>query len=441
METARRAHRVCPELRRRKPGLKSLPASRDGGAPFQDVSSWFERYLMFKFRSGLLTAAMIVAALAPAFAQQSPTAPTEAASSAGAAARIQTPVNGDAVTSPFKVQIGPSPIPGVAAADKGTTGHHVLLIDTPLSDQTPTQSIKADTQHIPFRKGQIATMVSLPPGKHTLQFVRVDASDIPFKPPVQSDAITITVKDTAAAGTGGKEAADAKIAQETQKAAEVQQAAEAKRALEAKEALEAKRAREASEAEQALAAKEAREVKEALEARKASEAKQALETKLALETKEAFEAKLALEAKRALETRLAKEEEQSRLALAKQAREAQLANEARQPVDAKRPRAARTTTAQLRVKHAKARKARSAMAHLKTLQMPLLLHPELREIERPHRLHQRHHHHLAHAHTHGHHHAHGHARQLHHGQLHHHERHRHPCHSGPDHRPNKLSSK
>ena len=388
---------------------------------------------MFKLRSGLLTAAVIVAALAPALAQRSPSASTEMAPSAGAA-RIQTPANGDAVTSPFKVQIGPSPTPGVAptTVDKATTGRHVLLIDTTLGDQNPTQSIKADAQHVLFRKGQIAAMVTLPVGKHTLQFVLVDANDIPSKPPVQSETITITVRDsgaTATANTGSREAADAKAAQETQKAAETRQAAEAKRALEAKEALEAKQAREASQAEQALAAKEAREVIEALEARKALEAKQALE------------ARLALEAKQALESRLAKEEEQSRLALAKQAREAQQANEARQDREAKRAKAAQKTTAHLRVKHAKARKTRSAMAHLKRVQMPLLLHPELWEIQRPHRLHQRHHQHRAHADAHGHRHAHGYARQHHHGQLHHQERHRHHCHRGPHHHPNRVSNK
>src|SRR4051794_14576419 len=132
---------------------------------------------MFKFRSGVLTAAMIVAAFAPGFAQQSPTPPRDIASSVGTAARIQTPANGDAVTSPFKVQIGPSPTPAVhpTAVDKAATGRHVLLIDTTLSDQNPTQSIKADAQHILFRRDQIAALITLPPGKHRLQFVLVDA--------------------------------------------------------------------------------------------------------------------------------------------------------------------------------------------------------------------------------------------------------------------------
>jgi hypothetical protein len=41
--------------------------------------------------------------------------------------------------------------------------------------------------------------VTLPPGKHTLQLVLGDWTHIPFKPPVQSEVITITVKGEAAA--------------------------------------------------------------------------------------------------------------------------------------------------------------------------------------------------------------------------------------------------
>src|SRR6185436_5185685 len=97
-------------------------------------------------------------------------------------------------------------------------------------------------------------LIALPPGRHTLQFVLVDASGIPFKPLVQSDVTTITVKDTApaaAANNGSKEAADAKAAQDSRKATEAQQAAEAKQAQEAKAAQEA---REAQEAKAKLAA-------------------------------------------------------------------------------------------------------------------------------------------------------------------------------------------
>jgi hypothetical protein len=40
--------------------------------------------------------------------------------------------------------------------------------------------------------------VTLPPGKHTLQLMLGDWTHIPFKPPVQSEVITVTVKGTAA---------------------------------------------------------------------------------------------------------------------------------------------------------------------------------------------------------------------------------------------------
>ena len=248
----------------------------------------FERLPMFKFSYGVLTAATIVAAIGPAFAQQPSTPPAQAAASdtgqsaapAGAHAYFQNLKNGDTVTSPFKVLFGLSSNMGVgpAGVEKEKVGHHHLLIDTTLSDEEMTQPITMDEQHKHFGGGQTETIVTLPPGKHTLQLVLANWTHIPFKPPVQSEVITITVQDETAA----KSAADAA----TRQAAETKQAEEAKSA---KEAQEAKAAKEALESKQAKEA--ATEAKEAIAAKEAKEAKAVKETSEAKETKEPDEPK------------------------------------------------------------------------------------------------------------------------------------------------------
>jgi hypothetical protein len=103
--------------------------------------------------------------------------------------------DGDTVTSPFKVQFG---LTGMGVAPVGTqtpnTGHHHLLIDTNLSDEELKKPVASDPKHVHFGGGQTETMVTLPPGGHTLQLVLGDWSHIPHNPPVMSAVITVTVK-------------------------------------------------------------------------------------------------------------------------------------------------------------------------------------------------------------------------------------------------------
>jgi len=103
--------------------------------------------------------------------------------------------DGDAVSSPFKIQFGLSGM-GIAPAgvEKPNTGHHHLLIDTTLSAEELKQPIATDDKHKHFGGGQTETMLTLPPGKHTLQLVLGDWSHVPFNPPLMSPLITITVK-------------------------------------------------------------------------------------------------------------------------------------------------------------------------------------------------------------------------------------------------------
>jgi hypothetical protein len=164
---------------------------------------------MFKFCYGVVTVATIAAAIGPASAQQPPTPPAAAAAPsdsgqstapAGAYSYFVNLKNGDTVTSPFKVVFGLSPNMGVAPSgvEKANVGHHHLLVDKTLTAEEMTQPITVDEQHIHFGKGQTETTVTLPPGKHTLQLVLGDWTHIPFKPPVQSEVITVTVKGEAA---------------------------------------------------------------------------------------------------------------------------------------------------------------------------------------------------------------------------------------------------
>ena len=117
-----------------------------------------------------------------------------------AAVYIISPKDGDTVTSPFKVQFGLTGM-GVAPAgvDKPNTGHHHLIIDATLSPDELKEPIASDAKHIHFGGGQTETMVTLPPGRHTLQLVLGDWSHIPFNPPIMSPVVTVTVKYAAGA--------------------------------------------------------------------------------------------------------------------------------------------------------------------------------------------------------------------------------------------------
>jgi hypothetical protein len=146
---------------------------------------------MASIRTGLfLLASLLAVGSAPAGAQTT--------SPAGAKVYIINLKDGAEVTSPFLVQFGLSGM-GVAPAgvEKPNTGHHHLLIDAKMTDDEMKQPIPADDTHKHFGGGQTEAMVSLPPGKHTLQLLLADWTHIPHAPPVMSESITITVKSIA----------------------------------------------------------------------------------------------------------------------------------------------------------------------------------------------------------------------------------------------------
>jgi hypothetical protein len=116
-------------------------------------------------------------------------------SPAGASVYIINLKDGETVTSPFKVQFGLTGM-GIAPAgvEKPNTGHHHLIIDTKLSADELKAPIASDAQHVHFGAGQTEAMVTLPPGRHTLQLVLGDWSHVPHVPPVMSAVVTVTVK-------------------------------------------------------------------------------------------------------------------------------------------------------------------------------------------------------------------------------------------------------
>jgi hypothetical protein len=111
----------------------------------------------------------------------------------GASVFIITPTNGETVTSPLNVKFGVSGITIKPAGElAANSGHHHLLIDTDLADES--RAVPSDDQHLHFGKGQTETTIELTPGTHTLQLVLGDGSHIPHKPAIMSGKITITVE-------------------------------------------------------------------------------------------------------------------------------------------------------------------------------------------------------------------------------------------------------
>ena len=88
--------------------------------------------------------------------------------------------NGDQLRSPFRVIFGLSRL-GLAPAGvaKEATGHHHLLINTPLPYDLK-KPIPFSDKYRHFGGGQSEAVVTLPPGKHTLQLLFADSEHKPF---------------------------------------------------------------------------------------------------------------------------------------------------------------------------------------------------------------------------------------------------------------------
>ena len=92
----------------------------------------------------------------------------------------------------FWVRMG---LRNMGVAPKGTdipnTGHHHILLDTPLPAMN--EPIPSDRNHLHFGAGETEARIELAPGRHTLQLLLGDKDHIPHDPPVYSKKITIIV--------------------------------------------------------------------------------------------------------------------------------------------------------------------------------------------------------------------------------------------------------
>jgi Domain of unknown function (DUF4399) len=118
-----------------------------------------------------------------------------AAAPAGAEVYFIAPQNGAKIHGPVTVKFG---LKGMGIAPAGVkfdnTGHHHLLVDTDLSSVDLDLPLPASDKVLHFGKGQTETVLTLPPGKHTLQLLFADSLHQSFDPPLQSKKITITVE-------------------------------------------------------------------------------------------------------------------------------------------------------------------------------------------------------------------------------------------------------
>jgi hypothetical protein len=114
---------------------------------------------------------------------------------ANAEVYLISPHDGEKIKGPVTVRFG---LKGMGIAPAGikfeNTGHHHLLVDTDLADIALDQPMPATDKILHFGKGQTETVLTLPPGKHTLELLFADYTHRSFEPPVHSQKISITVE-------------------------------------------------------------------------------------------------------------------------------------------------------------------------------------------------------------------------------------------------------
>lgn len=114
----------------------------------------------------------------------------------GAEVYIISPQDGATVESPLTVRMG---LKGMGVAPAGlqadSTGHHHLLVNTPLDkvDLGAPLPFTDHTRH--FGGGQTEGSLELEPGEYSLQLLFMDYRHVSFDPPLVSDVITITVEE------------------------------------------------------------------------------------------------------------------------------------------------------------------------------------------------------------------------------------------------------
>jgi hypothetical protein len=112
----------------------------------------------------------------------------------GARVYLEYPRNGARVLRTFKVKFGLTNM-GVAPAgfEKASTGHHHLIVDSPLPPLD--EPVPNSPEYIHFGSGQTESKMTLPLGTHTLQLLLGDHNHVPHDPPVMSKPIKVYVSD------------------------------------------------------------------------------------------------------------------------------------------------------------------------------------------------------------------------------------------------------
>jgi hypothetical protein len=118
--------------------------------------------------------------------------PNRSPSPAKARVYFAYPTQGACISSRTTVRFGLVGM-GVAPAGvaKANTGHHHLIVDSPLPPLD--QPIPNDENHLHFGAGQTEGEVQLPPGRHKLQLLLADEKHIPHSPALYSQPIQVTV--------------------------------------------------------------------------------------------------------------------------------------------------------------------------------------------------------------------------------------------------------
>lgn len=161
-----------------------------------------------------MSLAALLAALQPALAQHSGHHLVSATTAAPASSASQVPEivphpwvtvpptrspesyftnieDGEVRESPFVLRFGLS-MRGIVPAGKtaGRAGHHHLLVNQPLPLDF-TKPLPFTEKYIHFGKGQMETVLNLPPGKYELRMLLADEGHIPFF--VYSKPLTLTI--------------------------------------------------------------------------------------------------------------------------------------------------------------------------------------------------------------------------------------------------------
>jgi uncharacterized protein DUF4399 len=116
------------------------------------------------------------------------------------------PADGATVGRKVTVKFGLSGMDLVpAGTSQPNSGHHHLLVDTPLPPLD--REIPSDLNHLHFGRAQTEAEITLTPGDHTLQLLMGDYQHVPHDPPIFSKVIHIHVADTVPENVGRATAA------------------------------------------------------------------------------------------------------------------------------------------------------------------------------------------------------------------------------------------